>query len=162
MQPAFTHRRPSFAALVLTGFTLACLAACVSNLAPGEGPASADRAERLLRQNNPAAAAQMYERLAADNMPPASVDFSLSAARAWLTAGKPADAQRALDAAGTTLTPKQGFDRGLLHVEVLLDQGQAAPAWRQVSAIAEPRDSADAVRLFRLQQQVALRAGTAA
>jgi outer membrane PBP1 activator LpoA protein len=159
MQPAFTQQRVSLAALALAGFVLACLAACVSSQAPGEGPASVDRAERLLRQNNPAAAAQMYERLAADNTPPASVNFSLSAARAWLTANKPADAQRALDAAGTTLTPKQGFDRDLLRTEVLLDQGQFTPAWRQVSAIAEPRDGADAARLFKLQQQVALRAG---
>ena len=91
MQPAFTLRRTSCATLVL-GMALAILAACTS-LAPGEGPASADRAERLLRQNNPTAAAQMYERLAADNTPPSSVDFLLSAARAWLTAGKPADAR---------------------------------------------------------------------
>ncbi|MEO8309154.1 MAG: penicillin-binding protein activator [Pseudomonadota bacterium] len=143
----------------MCGFALALLAACVSNQAPGEGPASADRAERLLRQNNPTAAAQMYERLAADNMPPVSVDFWLAAARAWLTAGKPADAQRATDAAGTTLTAKQGFERGLLRTEILLEQGQFLPAWRQVAAIAEPREAADAVRLFRLKQQVALRAG---
>ncbi len=157
MQPASTHRCISLAALAL-GFTLALVAACTS-MAPGEGPASADRAERLLRQNNPAAAAQMFERLAADNMPPARVDFALSAARAWLAANKPADAQRALDAAGATLTPKQSFDRELLRAEVLLDQGQATQAWRQVSAIAEPREGADAARLFRLQQQIALRAG---
>lgn len=159
MQPTLRQHRTSLVALVLTTVALAILQGCASNLKPEAGPASVDRAERLLRQGNAIAGAQMYERLAAANPPPSSVDFALSAARAWLAANRPADAQRALDATGTTLTPRQAFDRELLRAEVLLAQGQAAQAWRQISTIAEPRDGGDAARLFRLQQQVALRAG---
>jgi len=158
MQPAF-QRRTSLLIPLLAGLALACLAACVPSQEPGSGPASSDRAERLLRQGNATEAAQMYERLAMQNQPPASVDFSLSAVRAWLTANRPADAQRVLDALGATVTPDQGLDRDLLRVELLLAQGQSAQALRQVNAIAEPRAAAEAARLFRLQQQVALRAG---
>jgi uncharacterized protein len=153
------HPSPVVACIVLAAIAVVTLSACVSSQSPGSGPASVDRAERLLRQNNPTAAAQMYERLAAANTPPSSVDFSLAAARAWLTAGRPADAQRALDAVGATVTAPQGFDRELLRAELLVAQGQYSPAWRQISAVAEPRDAGDAARLFRLQQQVALRAG---
>jgi uncharacterized protein len=159
MQPAHSLRRSTIALPVIAVFALACLSACVSSQPPGSGPASTDRAERLLRQGNATEAAQMYERLATANQPPASVDFSLSAVRAWLTANRPADAARVLDSIGTPATPAQAFDRDLIRVEVLLAQGQNANALRQANAIAEPRAANDAARLFRLQQQVALRAG---
>ena len=55
--------RPVLAALWLLALLL--LGACVTAPVDGTGPASADRAERLLKQGNPTAAAQMYERLAA-------------------------------------------------------------------------------------------------
>ena len=135
------------------------LSACATSTDPAGGPASVDRADRLMRQNNPAAAAQMYERLAAANTPPAGPGYALSAARAWLAAGRPDDAQRALTAAGATLTDAQRVDQSLLQGELLAARGQYANAARQLAAIPEPRDPAQANRLFHLQQQVYLRAG---
>jgi uncharacterized protein len=134
------------------------ITACSPLQNSASGPASVDRAERLLRQNNPAAAAQVYERLASDNAPPASIDFSFSAARAWLQASRADEAERVLAAVGESLTPAQRLDRSLLQVEVLLAKGQYAPAYRQAAALPEPRNSADASRVFQLQQQTALRA----
>lgn len=142
---------------LLAGATL--IAGCTSLQEPGAGPASVDRAERLLRQGNPVAAAQMYERLSAANAPPDQAEFALHAARAWLAAERPADADRMLGTLGPSLTPAQQFTRSLLVVEVLSAQRQNQVAWRQAAAIAEPRNAADAARLFRLRQHTALRAG---
>lgn len=154
MQPARARAR-SLAMALLIG----ALAACAPLQEPGSGPASVDRAERLLRQNNPAAAAEMYERLAAGNPPPRQVDFALAAARAWLAASRPDDAARMLGTLGDSLTAGQQFERSLLQVETLLAQGQNQAAWRQVSSIAVPGDAAGAARLLRLRQQTGLRAG---
>lgn len=134
------------------------MAGCVAPPAAGTGPASVDRAELLLRQDNPAAAAQMYEQLAAGNPPPLRNDLALSAARAWLSANRADDAQRVLDAHGAGLAPSQQFERDLLRGEVAIARGQYAPAWQQVSKIEAPLKPADAARLYLLQQQVALRA----
>lgn len=113
----------------------------------------------MLQQNKPAAAAQIYEQLAAQNTPPQGPDFALRAARAWLTAGQPDEASRALGLAGETLTAAQRFERSLLQIQVQGARGQYANAWRQASAIPEPRDPAQASQLFHVQQQMALRAG---
>jgi outer membrane PBP1 activator LpoA protein len=135
------------------------MGACALPPSQGTGPASVDRAELLLRQANPTAAAQMYEQLAAGNPPPARNDLALSAARAWLAANRADDAQRVLDANVAGLTQPQQFERELLRGEVAIARGQYAPAWQQVSKIAAPVKPADASRLYLLQQQVALRAG---
>lgn len=135
------------------------LQACAPTPTDATGPATADRAERLQRQGNHAAAAQMYERLAAQNPPPASVGFTLSATRAWLTANRPDDAQRTLDANAATGSAQQEFERALLRAETATARGQYAAAWRQISAVTEPASAAEASRLFELQQEVALRAG---
>jgi uncharacterized protein len=148
-----------FAQRVLVLGVLCGLAACTSVLAPGSGPASVDKAERLLKQGNAAAAAQMYSDLANQNSLPESVDQHLAAARAWLAANRGDDAQRSLEALGTTLTPAQQFEKELVSAETALARGQYAPAWRQLSAVTEPRQAQDATRLFQLQQKVALRAG---
>ncbi|MEO6186563.1 MAG: penicillin-binding protein activator [Steroidobacteraceae bacterium] len=137
----------------------AMLAACASTSTPGSGPASVNRAERLLQQGNPAGAAQMYERLAQDNPPPDRNDFTLAAARAWLTANRADDAQRVMEGASGEFPAAQQFERELLVAEIAMARGQYAPAWKQIAAVAEPRKPGDAARLFLLQQQVALRAG---
>jgi outer membrane PBP1 activator LpoA protein len=158
--PATQHTTPisrtaAFAILLLA----AIMAGCALPPASGSGPASVDRANLLLRQDNPAAAAQMFEQLAAGNPPPGRNDLALSAARAWLSANRADDAQRVLDANGSGLTQTQQFERELLRGEVAIARGQYAPAWQQVSKIAAPVKPADASRLYLLQQQVALRAG---
>lgn len=146
-------------AAVVACLLAAVMAGCASPPAAGTGPASVARAELLLRQDNPAAAAQMFEQLAAGNPPPGRNDLVLSAARAWLAANRADDAQRVLDAYNTAMSQTQQFEHELLRGEVAIARGQYAPAWQQVSKIAAPLKPADASRLYLLQQQVALRAG---
>jgi uncharacterized protein len=160
--PATQHTLTNSSSAGFVACLLAVLVAgCATLPASGTGPASVDRAELLMRQDNPTAAAQMYEQLAAGNPAPARNDLALSAARAWLAANRADDAQRVLDANATGLTQTQQFERDLLHGEVAIARGQYAPAWQQVSKIAAPVKPADASRLYLLQQQVALRAGQA-
>lgn len=155
MQPgsAGMLRAPALALL------LVLVTACAPLQESGGGPASVDRAERLLRQNNPAAAAEMYERLAEANPPPRQGDFQLAAARAWLAAARPDDASRVLASLTSSLGAEQQFERSLLQVETLVAQGQNAQAWRQVAGITMPQDAARATRLLRLRQETGLRAG---
>ncbi|MEO7775210.1 MAG: penicillin-binding protein activator [Steroidobacteraceae bacterium] len=118
-------------------------------------PASVDRAERLQRQGNHLAAAQMYESLAGENPAPAGNDYALSAAREWLAASRPADAQRVLAAFTAGLTPAQSFERAMLHIEVQLASGAAADAWRALLAQGEPRAPLQAARFLGLQRRAA-------
>ncbi|MEO8315745.1 MAG: penicillin-binding protein activator [Pseudomonadota bacterium] len=157
--PATQHTKFSLSAALVACLLAALVVGCASPPASSVGPASVDRAALLLRQDNPAAAAQMYEQLAAGNPAPGRNDLALSAARAWLAANRADDAQRVLEAHGTGLTQTQQFERDLLRGEVAVARGQYSPAWQQVSKITEPVKPADASRLFLLQQQVALRAG---
>ena len=158
VQPAAGHRLfHSGIAAALLALTL--IAGCTPMATDGSAPASSDRAERLQRQGNFAAAAQMYERLAAQNPPPDSVGFALSAARAWLSANRADDAQRVLDGVPASLDARQQFERALLRAETATARGQYAAAWRDISAVPQPANPADASRLNRLKQDVALRAG---
>lgn len=134
------------------------LAACAT-VPQGSGPASVDRAERLLRAGNAAGAAELYEQLAIANPPPEKFDYLLAATGAWLAANRADDAQRVLDLATAGLTPQQDFERALLAADVAVARGQYAPAWQQISRVPEPQRAPDAYRLFQVQQQVALRAG---
>ncbi|HYP79827.1 MAG TPA: hypothetical protein VEQ17_06040, partial [Steroidobacteraceae bacterium] len=98
MQPAlFPVMQRTGALLLLLLLGLLAIAGCSQNPVSETAPASVDRADRLLKQGSFVPAAQMYERLAMQNPPPASVGFALSAARAWLSANRADDAQRALD-----------------------------------------------------------------
>lgn len=147
----------SLAALAM----LVLLASCQT--APqGPGPATEQRAERLLRQGNFAEAARMYEELAERNAPPARDEFALAATRAWLDANRADDAQRALQISSGQLPAAQQFERALLQVEVGAARGQYQAAWQQAAQIQEPADPADASRLLYLRQQVGLRAGEVA
>ncbi len=154
MQPP---RHATFRTLV-AGALLVFLTACAT--APsGPGPASESRAERLLRQGSLVEAARMYEDLANGNPPPARNEFALAAARAWLDADRPDDAQRAVAIASVQLPEAEHFERELLRIEITAAQGQYQLAWQQVSQLPEPARREDAARLFYLRQQVALRAG---
>jgi uncharacterized protein len=158
--PAMQHSllprlRTAFAACLIAAFA----ASCATAPSPDDAPPSVARAELLLKQNNPAAAARMYEQLAAGNPPPARIDLALAAARAWVAANRATDAARVLDANSNGLSAAQQFERELIRGEVAAASGQYAPAWQQVSKIPTPVRPADASRLFLLQQQVALRAG---
>src|SRR6478609_3091976 len=160
MQPAlFPVMQRTGALLLLLLLGLLALAGCSQNPVSETAPASVDRADRLLKQGNFVPAAQMYERLAMQNPPPASVGFALSAARAWLSANRADDAQRALDSITAPGDARQQFDRELLRAETATARGQYAAEWRQISAVTAPANPADASRLYQVQQDVALRAG---
>src|SRR6478736_644246 len=82
MQPALfpvMQRKGALLLLLLLG--LLAIAGCSQNPVSETAPASVDRADRLLKQGSFVPAAQMYERLAMQNPPPASVGFALSAVR---------------------------------------------------------------------------------
>src|SRR5688572_14994007 len=70
------------------------LAGCPSTPRRG-GPPNVDRAEQLSRSGDQAGAAALYERLA-NEAPADAAEFRLRAARAWLAARRPADAERVL------------------------------------------------------------------
>lgn len=112
-----------------------------------------------MRNGNPAGAADLYEQLATANPPPAKFDYLLAATSAWLAANRADDAQRVLDLTTAGLTPQQNFERALIAADVAVARGQYTPAWQQISRVPEPQRAPDAFRLFRAQQQVALRAG---
>jgi uncharacterized protein len=138
---------------------LVLIAGCATQGAPSAGPASVNRAERLLRSGDNAGAATMYEQLAQSNPQPARSDLALAAARAWIAANRADDAQRALDLASADGSAAQRLELGMVRVEVALARGQYAPAWQQVTQLQAPSDPAAASRLLQLRQQVALRAG---
>ncbi len=134
------------------------LAGCTGLGGPGAAPASTDRAERLLAQGNPVAAAEMFERLAAGNPPPDGIAFGFRAVRAWIAAGRIDDAQRVFGGIPVPAAPRQQFDRNLLQVELLLARNENVEAWRRAAALAEPRDAIEATQLYALRQQAALAA----
>jgi uncharacterized protein len=161
-QTAQHASRPATLHLGLAALSLLALllvGGCASGPVDGTAPASADRAERLQKQGNFTSAAQMYERLATQNPEPDNLNFALAAARAWLAGNRPDDAQRTLDAFNSGGTPAQQFERNLMRAETATARGQYAGAWRDLAAVAEPSNPADANRLYRLRQDVALRAG---
>ncbi len=150
-QPALPRLLPSIAAALL------CIAGCVAPRS--EVPISADRAERLARQGDDAAAAEMYERLAQDNPAPDRNDFAIAAARAWLAANRADDAQRALNLAAAENRAAPQLELGMTRAEVAEARGQHEFAWQQVSVLQIPADATTASRLLKLRQQIALRVG---
>jgi outer membrane PBP1 activator LpoA protein len=149
--------QPAIPRLLLLFATLLLVAGCATT---GDSvPPSVDRADRLLRRGDNAAAAEMYERLAQANPPPARNDLAMAAARAWLAANRADDAQRALSLATTESRAAQALELGMLRAEVSEARGQLEVAWQQVSQVVQPGDPAAASRLLQLRQQIALRSG---
>jgi outer membrane PBP1 activator LpoA protein len=155
-QPAFLPRLATLLCAVAMG---AFITGCVPSQPGSSGPASADRADRLLRRGDNAAAAEMYEQLAERNPAPQRSDYAFASARAWLAANRADDAQRALELAAPEGMAAQQLERELLRTEVALARGQYAPAWQRISQVPEPREAAQAARLFQLRERVALRSG---
>ncbi len=138
---------------------LACglLAACVTS--PGGGPASVDRAERLLQQGDSAAAAETFERLAANNPGAEGTAFAMRAVRAWINAGRANDAERVYGGITSPAADPLATDYRLLGIEVLFARGQLNDAWQRASALPVPRDRAEQLKVYNLQRRVALAAG---
>ena len=150
-------RRPLFVA-ALVGLALV-LSGCPSTPRRGGVP-SVDRAEQLIRAGDQAAAAAVYERLASETSGTDAIEFNLRAARAWLAAGRAAEADRvfALIPPGAG-TQQQVLELSLLRIQSRLAQGQGDLAWREISAMPAPSGKQAQARYYETRQQVAIATG---
>ena len=144
--------------LMVVVVTALVLSACPSTPRRG-GPPSVDRAEALSRSGDHAAAAAVYERLAAETTGSDSAEFTLRAARAFLAAGRAADADRVLALLPAGLTQQQTLEQKLLRIHSAQLQGRADEAWREISAMPAPTSQAAAARYYETRQQVAIATG---
>jgi outer membrane PBP1 activator LpoA protein len=85
--------------------------------------------------------------------------LQLQAARAWLQAGRPADATRDLRAITANLTPAQLTERRILEADIELANGQAQSAWQQISAIPDPAGTPIAPQYYASRMRIAMAAG---
>ena len=147
----------SFAPWAILAATL-LLAGCPSTTQRG-GPPNVDRAEQLTRAGDHAAAAAIYQRLAGETTGADSAEFRLRAARAWLAAGRPLDADRELALLSPGLTAHQALEQNLLRIQSAVAQGRGDEAWRQVSSMQAPSGQPGAARYYETRQQVAIATG---
>ena len=123
-------------------------------------PTTVDRAGKAMRSGNPAGAAALYEQAAEQTSNTADrVEFRLIAARAWLAAGRPADADRVLASIGAGATQQQALEQHLLRIESVSAQGRGDDAWREISGMTPPAAPAAAAQYFATRQQVAITTG---
>ncbi len=160
-QHALTGNRSRPSWLAAACLTAALFVAGCSSLAPVAVPPSVDRATQLANQGNHVAAAEMYARLAASTAPADSLALGVSAAREWLAANRPDDAQRTLAGLLAPTDPRPLLDLRLLEVEVQLARAQPAEAWRLVAALPEPKPPLDVPRYLALRERAAFAAGRA-
>ncbi len=131
------------------------LAGCPTTPRRG-GPPSVDRAEQLVRSGDHAGAAAVYERLGGETSGTDRAEFLLRAARAWLAAGRPADADRVLALLPLGLTQQHEIEQTLLRIQSSVAQGRGEEAWRAVSAMQPPTAPVAAARYYEARQQVAI------
>ena len=93
--------------------------------------------KRLMRSGDHAGAAAIYERLATETTGNDSVEFKLRAVRAWLAAGRAADADRVLATLPGGLTQQQTLEQGLLRMQSAVAQGRGDEAWREITRHAD-------------------------
>ena len=151
------HLGRSFALWAVIAATLV-LTGCPSTTQRA-GPSNVDRAEQLTRAGDHAAAAALYQRLAAETTGTDSAEFRLRAVRAWLAAGRPVDADRELALLPPGLTQQQALEQSLLRIQSALIQGRGDDAWRQVSSMQAPSAQPGAARYYETRQQVAIATG---
>ena len=156
MTPKKALIRP-FTVLIVVALA-AVLAGCPATPRRG-GPPNVDRAEELTRTGDHAGAAALYERLASETTGSDSAEFRLRAARAWLAAGRAADADRVLALLPGGLTQQQALEQSLLRIQSALVAGRGDEAWRQVSSMQTPAAPAAAARYYETRQQVAIATG---
>ncbi len=124
----------------------------------GEAPPSQDRARNLERSGDHAGAAAVYERLAAQNTGIEQSNYLLLAAREYVRARRPDDAQRVLASLVPPLNADQTFERQMLGIEIALARNQNNEAWQQISNIPQPAAPQMAIRYLSLRQQAAFAA----
>jgi len=156
MTPKKALVRP-FALLMVVAMAVV-LTGCPSTPRRG-GPPNVDRAEELARTGDHAGAAALYERLGSETTGSDSVEFRLRAVRAWLAAGRAADADRILSLLPGGLTQQQALEQSLLRIQSALVSGRGDDAWRQVSGMQTPTAQPAAARYYETRQQVAIATG---
>jgi outer membrane PBP1 activator LpoA protein len=90
--------------------------------------------------------------------PAARPALELQAARAWLKAGRSADAARSLAGITGTLTPVQLIERAVIEADIEFANGRAQQAWQKMSAIAEPTGTPAAPQYLESRMRIALAA----
>jgi uncharacterized protein len=145
----------SWAALAAAA-ALTALAGC-ANFPPATFPAATGAgapapAEAAAHGRNAAALESAARR--AD--PAARPALQLQAARAWLQAGRSADAGRALVGVTGALTPLQLIERRVLEADLEFANGRAQQAWQKMSAIAEPTGTPAAPQYLESRMRIAL------
>jgi outer membrane PBP1 activator LpoA protein len=123
------------------------------------GQSNVDRAESAVRSGDHATAAPIYERLANETTGADSAEFRLRAARAWLAAGRAADAERVLALLPPGLTQQQTLEQALLRISAAQGMGRGEDAWREISAMPIPATPAGAARYHETRQAVAIGTG---
>jgi len=151
---ALLHRSLAIIAVLTTALLLS---GCPTT--PRAGTSTVDRADAATRAGDHAGAAALYERLAGETTGSDSVEFRLRAARAWLAAGRAADADRVLATIGAGVTQQQAFEQNLLRIQSSVAQGRGDQAWREISALQPPNAPAAAAAYYESRQQVAIATG---
>src|SRR4051812_45082504 len=140
---------------------LAALAAC-SSMAPASFPNAKGTTPVGAPQPAPNSAhereASQLEASAAGANPADKPALQLQAARAWLQAGRPADAARNVRAITGKLTAEQLSARRIIEADIDLANGQAQRAWQKISAIPEPAGTPIAPQYFSSRMRIALAA----
>jgi uncharacterized protein len=90
--------------------------------------------------------------------PAARPALQLQAARAWLQAGRAAEAARALGSVTGTLTAAQLTERRVIEADIDLANGRAQQAWQKMSILAEPAGTPAAPQYFESRMRIALAA----
>jgi outer membrane PBP1 activator LpoA protein len=158
--PHRTLKRPLRArpapALLAALSTLAALGAC-SSFPPAQFPNAPTPAAPAPANAREQAAAALDD--AAGRASPAERPaLQLQAARAWLVAGRSADAARALRGITGALTPAQVSERRIIEADIELANGQAQRAWQQISAIPAPAGLPIAPQYYESRMHIALAA----
>lgn len=153
----------SWAALA-AGAALGLLAAC-SSFPPATFPSRAPAGAPAQPSSNAPAQSAAHSRnaTALENAarradPAARPALQLQAARAWLQAGRGAEAARALSGIAGNLTPAQTIERRVIEADIELANGHAQQAWQKMSVIPEPTGTTAAPQYFESRMRIALAA----
>src|SRR6185437_4127148 len=148
---------PSKMRLWILSLATVLLAACVSlPPAPSQAPAPTN-APQLARRGDHVQAALAYEAQALHDVA-TRAQLLLSAAREWLAAQRPLDAQRVLRSLSEPLAPAQHYERELLGAQVSYQLQHAQLAWRQINALPAALGNAAALEYYTLKMRIALAA----
>ncbi len=138
--------------------TLASFVGC-SSFPPASFPDAGHAAPAPAPANAREKAAAALDDAARRAAPADQPALQLQAARAWLAAGRSAEATRALRAIKGNLTPVQVTERKVLEADIELANGQSQRAWQLISAVAAPTGTPAAPQYYESRMRIALAAG---